>query len=157
MNIKFLDLYEFKEQINYLSIDLIENIKQNLNYLSINTKKLLGNDINSGSIILRNLCQVLPFKLKYLSLNLIDNLIDLEIFLKNSQNTFIEKLLISIRMEGFRVDILPYIKEYIMKKKRVKYLAIMNTFIEDNATVNIKSEDLFSLKNEVKEFELYKY
>uniref|UniRef100_U9SKW5 Uncharacterized protein n=1 Tax=Rhizophagus irregularis (strain DAOM 181602 / DAOM 197198 / MUCL 43194) TaxID=747089 RepID=U9SKW5_RHIID len=56
-------------------------------------------------------------------------------------------------MKGFRMDILPYIKEYIMKKKRVKYLAIMNTFIKDSATVNIKSEDLFSLKNEVKEFE----
>ncbi|PKC61530.1 hypothetical protein RhiirA1_466414 [Rhizophagus irregularis] len=41
---------------NYLSIDLIENIKQNLNYLSI----------NANLIILRNLGQALPFKLKYL-------------------------------------------------------------------------------------------
>ncbi|GBC45409.2 hypothetical protein GLOIN_2v1787648 [Rhizophagus irregularis DAOM 181602=DAOM 197198] len=80
-NTKFLELYEFKEHHkHYLSIDLIENIKQNLNYLSI----------NANSIILRNLGQALPFKLKYLSLNLINNLIDLEIFLKNSQNTLIE-------------------------------------------------------------------
>jgi hypothetical protein len=47
---------------------------------------------------------------------------DFEIFLKNSQNTFIEKLLIRNREQNGCKDILPYIKEYIMKKKRGKYL-----------------------------------
>ncbi|PKK69083.1 hypothetical protein RhiirC2_748999, partial [Rhizophagus irregularis] len=54
-------------------------------------------------------------------------------FLKNSQNTFIKKLLINNRgskdKEGCDDTndlILSYIKEYIMKKKRVKYLAIIN-------------------------------
>ncbi|GET58472.1 hypothetical protein GLOIN_2v1782301 [Rhizophagus irregularis DAOM 181602=DAOM 197198] len=45
-----------------------------------------------------------------------------EVFLKNSQNTFIKKLLICYYFNG--QSILPSIKEYIMKKKRVKYLAI---------------------------------
>ena len=35
-----------------------------------------------------------------------------------------------------------------MKKKRVKYLAILETFLR-------KSENLFSLKDKVKEFESY--
>ncbi|PKC58553.1 hypothetical protein RhiirA1_470323 [Rhizophagus irregularis] len=38
-NIKFLDLYEFKEQINYLSIDLIKNIKQNLKIIFLLMQK----------------------------------------------------------------------------------------------------------------------
>ncbi|CAB4427784.1 unnamed protein product [Rhizophagus irregularis] len=80
---------------------------------------------------------------------------DFEIFLKNSQNTFIKKLLITNRKmkdekcQVIHDSILFYIKEYIMKKKRVKYLAIVNYF---SSTVN---NDLFSFKDEVKEFELY--
>ena len=74
---------------------------------------------------------------------------DFEIFLKNSQNTFIKKLLIKNQDDE---DILPYIKEYIMKRKRVKYLAIKNTFFK-NTFFNNNVRDFFSLKDEVKEFE----
>ncbi|GBB95366.1 hypothetical protein RclHR1_02520001 [Rhizophagus clarus] len=155
--ISFFDLYGFEDQIIYLSFDLIENIKQNLNYLSINVCEnlLLSDGIRRSSIILQNLGQTLPFNLEYLSLTLNINVSDFEIFLKNSQNTFIKKLLINNKMREDSDDILPYIKEYIMKKKRVNYLAIMDTFFENTAEVIYKSKDLFSLKDEVKEFKLY--
>uniref|UniRef100_U9TCV4 Uncharacterized protein n=1 Tax=Rhizophagus irregularis (strain DAOM 181602 / DAOM 197198 / MUCL 43194) TaxID=747089 RepID=U9TCV4_RHIID len=43
-----------------------------------------------------------------------------------------------------------------MKKKRVKYLAIINYFSDGTSTIrNYVKKELFSLKNEVKEFELY--
>ncbi|PKC03364.1 hypothetical protein RhiirA5_423856 [Rhizophagus irregularis] len=74
---------------------------------------------------------------------MIENANDFEIFLKNSQNTFINRLCIKIMIrEGD--DILLYIKEYIMKKKRVKHLSF-----------KVNNNDLFFLKDEVKEFELY--
>ncbi|GBC22156.2 hypothetical protein GLOIN_2v1881283 [Rhizophagus irregularis DAOM 181602=DAOM 197198] len=94
--------------------------------------------------------QILPFKLEYLNLclNLI-NTNDLRFFLKNSQNIFIKKLLIKNTMnENCQNNIFPYIKEYIMKKKRIKYLAIREILCS-------KSEDLFFSKDKVKEFELY--
>ncbi|GES72771.1 hypothetical protein GLOIN_2v1886066 [Rhizophagus clarus] len=138
--ISFFDLYGFEDQIIYLSFDLIENIKQNLNYLSINVCEnlLLSDGIRRSSIILQNLGQTLPFNLEYLSLTLNINVSDFEIFLKNSQNTFIKKLLINNKMREDSDDILPYIKEYIMKKKRVNYLAIMDTFFENTAEVIYK-------------------
>jgi hypothetical protein len=139
-NIKFFDFYGFKSQI----LNLIENI----NYLSINVYEIYNSIENAeqSSIVLRNLGQTLPLKLEYLSLTLIINIDNFEIFLKNSQNTFIKKLLIN-NIEGD--DILPYIKEYIMKTKRVKYLAINNSYLLD------KNVDLSSFKYEVKEFQLY--
>jgi hypothetical protein len=138
-NIKHLDLHGSENKIIYQTFYLIENIKQNLNYLTIN---LFENNSEFSSNILQNLGQILPFKLKYLNLMLRIESNDLEVFLKNSQNTFIEKLLIYNNkiMKKDSEDILPYIKEYIMKKKRVKYLAIY---------------DLFLMEDEVKEFELY--
>ncbi|GET64431.1 hypothetical protein GLOIN_2v1779631 [Rhizophagus irregularis DAOM 181602=DAOM 197198] len=48
----------------------------------------------ASSTLLKNLGQVLPYKLEHLCLILLFNINDLIIFLKNSQNTFIEKLLI---------------------------------------------------------------
>ncbi|PKK68017.1 hypothetical protein RhiirC2_782804 [Rhizophagus irregularis] len=143
-NIKFLDFYGFESQITYQVLNLIENIKQNLNYLSI----YIWYD-NTGtecsSIVLQNLGQILPSKLEYLCLCLLHiKANDFEIFLKNSKDTFIKKLLIC-NNEG--QDILPSIKKYIMKKKRAKYLAIYSSFD--------KIKELFSLKDEVKEFELY--
>ncbi|PKY21208.1 hypothetical protein RhiirB3_434726 [Rhizophagus irregularis] len=93
--------------------------------------------------------QILPFKLEYLNLVLAIKGSDLEVFLKNSQNTYIKKLLIrNAKYDKNNQDILPYIKEYIMKKKRVEYLAILDLF-------RGKGVDLFSLKDEVKEFQLY--
>ncbi|CAB5191655.1 unnamed protein product [Rhizophagus irregularis] len=123
---------------------ILENINQNLKYLSIT---ILNNSQASehSSIILRNLGQILPNKLEYLNLVLNINIDDFEIFLKNSQDTFIEKFLIDNR--GCR-DVLSCAKEYIMKEKRVKYLAIRDYR-------NYNKMDLYFLKEEKKEFELY--
>ncbi|CAB4422065.1 unnamed protein product [Rhizophagus irregularis] len=134
-NIKFLDLTVINNtQIVYSLFNLIENVKQNLNHLSINIFDNFGfsNTTELSSITLQNLGQLLPLKLEYLSLTLnIKYKNDFEMFLKNSQNTFIKKLLIKDRRikddEECRDThdfILSYIKEYIMKKKRIKYLAI---------------------------------
>ncbi|RGB23212.1 hypothetical protein C1646_779434 [Rhizophagus diaphanus] len=85
---------------------------------------------------------------KYLNLSLKINPNDLVTFFKNSRNTFIKKLLIRNKMLDDSDDILPIIKEYLMKEKRIDYLAIEEVFLD-------KREELFSLKDEVKEFELY--
>ncbi|CAB4422654.1 unnamed protein product [Rhizophagus irregularis] len=102
-----------------------------------------------SSIILQNLGQILPPKLKYLCLELYYiETSDFEVFLKNSQNTFIKKLLIHYYNDD--QDILPSIKEYIMKKKRVEYLAIKKFYFASTC-----GEELFYLKDEVKRFGLY--
>ncbi|RGB26997.1 hypothetical protein C1646_820033 [Rhizophagus diaphanus] len=143
-NIKFLDLYKFGMKITYLVLNLIENFNQNLNHLSITVEDYqdCSNNIKCSSIILQNLGQILPSKLEYLNLVLYIRENDLEIFLKNSQNTSIKKLLILQKDDD---DIIDYIKKFIMKEKRVKYLAIWNS----------KYEGLPYFENEVKEFELY--
>ncbi|RIA91671.1 hypothetical protein C1645_875279 [Glomus cerebriforme] len=97
-------------------------------------------------------CQILPFKLEYLNLRLIIKPNDFEIFLKNSQNTFIKKLLIK-NMNYQTRDILPHIeviKKYIIKKKRVEYLAIKRASWPSRV-----DKELFLLKDEVKEFKLH--
>ncbi|PKC55271.1 hypothetical protein RhiirA1_475917 [Rhizophagus irregularis] len=142
-NIKFLDLYKFVWNENYfLVLNLIESFNQNLNHLSITIEDYQdrSNNIKCSSIILQNLGQILPSKLEYLVLYIREN--DFEIFLKNSQNTSIKKLLI---MQKDNDDIIYYIKNFIMKEKRVKYLAIWNS----------KYEGLPYFENEVKKFELY--
>ncbi|CAB5201135.1 unnamed protein product [Rhizophagus irregularis] len=108
---------------------------------------------NSSPIILQNLVlikrQVLPYKLEHLCLILLFNINDLIIFLKNSQNTFIEKLLIgniiNIIQNGKSENISYYVKEYIMKKERVRYLAFLETdhknYEEDDDEGN--DEELF--------------
>jgi hypothetical protein len=99
-NINFLSLSGIVCQNAYLVPRLIENIKHNLSYLSISAYNILYrlslHDLDEcSSIILQNLGQVLPSKLKYLYLNLCIKEIDyFEVFLNNSQGTFIEKLLI---------------------------------------------------------------
>ncbi|PKK54294.1 hypothetical protein RhiirC2_803094 [Rhizophagus irregularis] len=109
-NIKFLYVVlHFKNII--LIFNLIKNIRQNLNYLIIKS----DGKIKFSSNLLQNLGQILPFKLEYLNLVLATKGSDLEVFLKSSQNTYIKKLL--IRNDENSHDILPYIKEYIMKKK----------------------------------------
>ncbi|PKK61686.1 hypothetical protein RhiirC2_791432 [Rhizophagus irregularis] len=152
-NINFPCFNIYERLITYQILNLIENIKQNLNYLSIN----IWYDYNGkggSSTILQNLGQILPSKLEYLLLGLHHiKADDFKVFLKNSHDTFIKKLLI-YNSQG--QDILPLIKKYIMKKKRVRYLAINNYFYEstfDRYGDNIK--ELISLKDEVKEFRLY--
>jgi hypothetical protein len=154
-NIKFLKLHGYDNQNIYSTFGLIRNIGQNLNYLSINFCKFLvydydylNHDSELSSIVLTNLGQILPYRLEHLNLSLKINTSDLVTFFKNSRDTFIKKLLIRNKMLDNSEDILPVIKEYIMKEKRVNYLAIEEVFLD-------KREELFSLKDEVKEFELY--
>ncbi|GES94008.1 hypothetical protein GLOIN_2v1869164 [Rhizophagus clarus] len=130
-----------------LIFKLINNVKQNLNYLVINAHDV-DYTYHLNSIILQNLGQILPSKIEYLNLGLAIAGCDLEVFLKNSQNIFIKKLLIRNNRKEESEDIFPYIKEYIMKKKRVKYLAILEVFQGNR-------EDLFSLKDKLEEFKLY--
>jgi hypothetical protein len=128
---------------------LIKSNEQNINYLNIEVSTYSESTISSS--VLKNLGQVLPSKLEYLSLTLFFNTNDLKIFLKNSQNIFIKKLLFSNLIKDENYDnILFYIKDYIMKKERVKYLAILDRCGSDGY-----EEDLFILKDEVNEFKLY--
>ncbi|POG71905.1 hypothetical protein GLOIN_2v1601233, partial [Rhizophagus irregularis DAOM 181602=DAOM 197198] len=119
----------------------IENNQHNINYLTIEAYADRYTDYRElSSTVLQNLGQVLPSKLEYLCLSLSFRTNELEIFLKNSQNTFIKKLLIRNIMVDKSENILFCIKKYIMKKERVKYLAITNHDDLDN--------ELFTLKNE---------
>src|SRR5205823_9271202 len=99
--------------------------------------------IKLGSIILQGLGQILPSKLEGLKLHLSFTVSDFEVFLRNSKNTFIIRLLIRNGMQVESGDIfLPYIEEYIIKKKKVKHIAFM---IDDSIG---KNRDLSSLKDE---------
>jgi hypothetical protein len=138
--IKYFSLIEPNNNNINPILNLIENINQNLNYLDIKFKCYYDyyDDSSIG--------QILPSKLEFLKLEFFSIKPSklLKIFLGNSQNTLIKRLFIKITVQEEVKDILPHIKEYIMKKKRVKYLAIL-----------INCKDLVSLKDEVKEFELY--
>ncbi|GBB86041.1 hypothetical protein RclHR1_01250004 [Rhizophagus clarus] len=150
--IKFVSFLESDENV-YSTINIIKDFGENLNYLSINFHGFYSTYddifIEFSSIILLNLGQVLPLNLKYLNMSLIIiNTNDLEVFLKNSQNTFIGKLLIRCKILDQHMNILPYIEEYIMKKRRVNYLAIEESY-------NEISYDSPSLKSQAKKFESY--
>jgi hypothetical protein len=150
--IKFLNFCALDDQSIYKTFRLVEKIKQSLNYLTIRSY-----DDKLSSIVLQNLGQILPSKLEYLNLALKINTNDFEIFLRNSHNTFIKKLLIKNIRYGNREElekknILPYIKKYIMKNKRTTCLAFLDYFYSQVCT---KDDDLTSLKNEVEEFRLY--
>ncbi|RIA86339.1 hypothetical protein C1645_829441 [Glomus cerebriforme] len=152
--IKFFYLLGFNNQDIYPIFDLIKNIKQNLNYLTIDFCKLydfhnqLNYDINLSSIILLNLGKILPIKLEYLNLTLMFNINNFEIFLKDTQDIFINKLLIRNKISKNSKDILPYIKKSFMKEKRINYLAFEEVSSEKNKSL-VFSED------EILEFELY--
>jgi hypothetical protein len=83
-------------QITYLIFNLIENIKHNLNYLSISAYNTYGGFyatdgyVGCCSTILQHLGQILPSKLEYLDLNFHTAESVFEVFLKNSQDTFID-------------------------------------------------------------------
>jgi hypothetical protein len=138
--IKFFESYEVNHHHTFLSLNIIENIHQYLNYLSISSKTF-----KNSSIILKELGKLLPLKLEYLNLILTFNENDFEIFLKHIQNIniFIKKLLIHDNNYLAKQDILPFIEQYIMKERRVKYLAFKDT------------EDLFYIKDKVKEFKSF--
>ncbi|UZO23260.1 uncharacterized protein OCT59_015604 [Rhizophagus irregularis] len=151
-NIKFFDFRGPESLSTYQLLYLVESIQQNLNYLSIDV--WYDNTGSSSSTILLHLGSYLPFKLEYLCFDLhYIKASEFEEFLRQSQHTFIKKLLINSN-EG--QDILPSIKEYIMKRKRVKYLAISDSSREytfGSYSHNVK--ELFSLNYEVDEFRLY--
>ncbi|CAB4431345.1 unnamed protein product [Rhizophagus irregularis] len=131
------------QKLLQISGDYLENVTckfGNLNYLRISDghKYLVG--CYEFSSLLQNLGQILPSKLEYLHLILHIKPNDFKIFLENSQNIFIKKLLI---MQNGNDDILYYLREHIIKKERVKYLAI-------------KYDDNFpNLNDKVKEFKLH--
>ncbi|PKC70175.1 hypothetical protein RhiirA1_532897 [Rhizophagus irregularis] len=154
-NIKFIDLNGFDNQNILPAFYLIKNIQRNLNYISINFAKFnyqnFDRHVELSSFILRNLGQILPNRLEYLSLALKFNINDLEVFINNSQNIFIRKLLIKNIFYHTCENLLPCIKNSIMREKRVTYLAIENNHVFSNSERN----DLFDLKNEVEEFKLY--
>ncbi|UZO18287.1 uncharacterized protein OCT59_009603 [Rhizophagus irregularis] len=103
--------------------------------------------------LLLNLAHILPCRLEYLNLELVINntINDLKVFLRNSKHIFIKILLFRINI--LINDILPCIKEYIMKEKRAEYLAIEG-YYNNNYLYNYK-KDLFTMTDELKEFESY--
>ncbi|GBC02668.1 hypothetical protein RclHR1_04740011 [Rhizophagus clarus] len=151
--INFFDLLGFNNQNIFSAFELIESINQNLNYLTINFCKFfnfqLSDDLELSSIILLNLGQLLPSRLEYLNLALMINIDNLKVFLNNSKNTFIKKLLIRNKMHKMSGNILPCIKDYIMRERRVKYFAFEEVFFIG------RRKDLISSKIDVEEFDLY--
>ncbi|RGB26909.1 hypothetical protein C1646_769816 [Rhizophagus diaphanus] len=121
-NVKCLDLYKIDTHIASQTFGLIENIKQNLNYLSIRVENYYQDS----------------------------NIISIKLILQNLGQTLPSKL--EYLEYSNNIDILSYIKEYIMLKRRVKYLAIRNT---STSIYNGECIDLSDLKDEVKEFKLH--
>ncbi|GBC02665.1 hypothetical protein RclHR1_04740008 [Rhizophagus clarus] len=154
-NIKLVILLGFDDQNIFPALDLIKNTQNYLNYLTINFCQFgynqLSYDNKLSSIILQNLGKILSNRLEYLNLALKINIDDLELFFKNSQNIFIRKLLIRNKLYQESDTILPCIKKYAMKEKRISYLAMENLSIYSNDERN----DLFNFKDEVKEFGSY--
>ncbi|PKY24700.1 hypothetical protein RhiirB3_527406 [Rhizophagus irregularis] len=156
----FKDIISILQEIRYFESGIpddnniylfIENNEHNINYLTIEESIYSHIDHRKlSSTVLQNLGQVLPSKLEYLCLSLSYRTSDLEIFLKNSQNTFIKKLIIKNMVFDRNEKILFYIKKYIMKKERVKYLAILNKDVYTREEI-----ELFFLKDEVNEFKLH--
>src|SRR5438067_1560573 len=128
-NIKYVCLVGIDDQNIYLAFELIKHFGEALNYIYISH---IGHHISHhiqssseliklGSIILQGLGQILPSKLEGLKLHLSFTVSDFEVFLRNSKNAFIIRLLIKNEMQVEIEDIfLPYIEEYIIKKKKVK-------------------------------------
>ncbi|EXX63452.1 hypothetical protein GLOIN_2v1791598 [Rhizophagus irregularis DAOM 181602=DAOM 197198] len=146
------EVLQFKsfQKLLLKSGDYLENFGLELNYGLSSRQALLGliikhyNNLTIGSsIILKNLGQALPSKLEYLSLILTVKESDFKAFLENSQDVFINKLLIKLQRGSDNIS--HYIKEYIMKRERVKYLAIES--IKDN-------NQLSDLRDEVMEFNI---
>ncbi|RIA79882.1 hypothetical protein C1645_882465, partial [Glomus cerebriforme] len=131
--INFFLLHGFNQKIFSSVFSLIKTIEQNLNYITIEFYRrhyISSDDIKLSSFILLNLGQALPSKLEYLCLSLMVNTSDFVVFLKKSRNSFIKKLLIRDIMSKER-DLLPYVKEYIMKRKRVRFFAINEEISND--------------------------
>ncbi|CAB4435103.1 unnamed protein product [Rhizophagus irregularis] len=155
--IKFFDIYTYSIQKVHIALDSVKIFGQNLNYFSIYVS-LCCNETNESMIeMFLRLVHVLPYKLEYLNLHFNTHIRKniWEVFLKNLKHIFIKKLLLKIN--NLFDDILPYIKEYIMKEKRAEYLAIEG-FIAIQTSKNStywKKKELFTMTDELKEFESY--
>ncbi|CAB5212202.1 unnamed protein product [Rhizophagus irregularis] len=147
LNTIILFCFNFNDEIVYLVLNLVENIKSNLNYLTIEASETSHLD-NSSSILLRNLGRILPPKLEYLNLILYIRISDFEVFKNNSQNTVIKKLSIINNVQDYGVDISPYIKEYIVDKRTKYYLAFRNIKIEDLKGGEIKKFESYIAKRD---------
>ncbi|PKK74854.1 hypothetical protein RhiirC2_272800 [Rhizophagus irregularis] len=103
-------------------------------------------------LVLR-LAHILPCKLEFLNLSFNGEIKKnvWEVFLKNLRHIFVKKLLFEINI--LLADILPYIKEYIMKEKRAEYLAIVSRHASRCRCY--RQRELFTITDELKEFESY--
>ncbi|GBC33979.2 hypothetical protein GLOIN_2v1877448 [Rhizophagus irregularis DAOM 181602=DAOM 197198] len=124
--IRYFELRRTNNQMSFPALNLIKNFGKTLNYLSIEFCRyshVSSNDIRlTSSNIFLKLGEILPSRLEYLSLSLMINPRDFNTFLFKIRNIIIKKLLIeNLMKEG---DLMPYIKEHVMKEKRVRYLAI---------------------------------
>ncbi|GES79288.1 hypothetical protein GLOIN_2v1877439 [Rhizophagus clarus] len=118
--IKFFEFRgRFDNQAIYKIFQLIAN------YLNIDIHEV-NNDVEFDSILLQNLRQILPPKLEYLKLNRG----------QQQEQQEIEKFL-------------PCIKEYIMKKKRTKYLAF-----RDCIYIYFPGDNLVYLKDKINDLNI---
>ncbi|RGB30593.1 hypothetical protein C1646_765160 [Rhizophagus diaphanus] len=135
----------FKSGIpNYDNIYLfIENNQHNnINYLTIEVDhfELYTIYYKLCSTVLQNLGQVLPFKLEYLCLTLSFKASNLEIFLNNSQNTFIKKLLIrNIVVMGFNDNVDEY--DLFSLKDEVNEFKLHNIIVQSYYDLHISEHD----------------
>ncbi|RGB22158.1 hypothetical protein C1646_822654 [Rhizophagus diaphanus] len=135
----------------------LDVVGQNLNYFCIHIFiNYDQNDKSTMEMILR-LAHVLPCKLEYLNFLFTCTPIRKniwEVFFKSLGHIFIKKLL--LRVNNLFDHILPYIKEYIMKEKRVENLAIEGYIeIQVRSGTRRRNKELFTMTDELKEFELY--
>ncbi|CAB5192249.1 unnamed protein product [Rhizophagus irregularis] len=153
--IKFFDIHMSNIQKVHIVLDSVKIFGQNLNYFSIGV--FIHHEKNESIIeMLLKLAQVLPCKLEYLELYftgtpIVKNV--WEVFLKSLKHIFIKKLLFNIN--NLLDDILPYIKEYIMKEKKAEYLAIVGYTETQLSTYSNYSSHKKGMTDEFKEFESY--
>ncbi|GBC18821.2 hypothetical protein GLOIN_2v1762341 [Rhizophagus irregularis DAOM 181602=DAOM 197198] len=139
VNLHSLEILDYPE---YEYCDVFELILQNSNF--IRNVKNFTLDFDSCKID-DNITKFLTFLCS--SCNLISSFYYIFPFPPYDNHPTIEKSLSKFINSQKNLNKI-LIEEYIMKKKRVKYLAISDMFRGE-------SEDLFSLKDKVKEFELY--
>ncbi|GBC45046.2 hypothetical protein GLOIN_2v1772600 [Rhizophagus irregularis DAOM 181602=DAOM 197198] len=155
-------MFNYLKFLRYLNIEkFISSVEQWLaDVASINTKSLYNSEQDFKdfrSLVLMSLFKIFienevnldTLEIKTSSTNYNSDI--LELILKN-QNFIhnVKNLKLHIDdnndSQSGSDDILHYIKEHIMKEKRVKYLAIKNFRT---------SKELFNLKDEVKEFDIH--
>ncbi|GBC38119.2 hypothetical protein GLOIN_2v1550780 [Rhizophagus irregularis DAOM 181602=DAOM 197198] len=151
--IKFFDIDTHGIQKAHIVLDSVKIFVQNLNYLSMYFYIPYGEKNESTIELVLRLAHILPCKLEFLNLSFNGEIKKnvWEVFLKNLRHIFVKKLLFEINI--LLADILPYIKEYIMKEKRAEYLAIVSRHASRFRCY--RQRELFTITDELKEFESY--